>query len=276
MKFSQKHPYLFWELIGLAVLFIDFVLIVCCFGLLNLKNDVVYATIVFTAIFAGFIMFLSPIIIFFRRRKSESTIRYDNFAEAIIFEKKSDVWKAIPVFIISLLVCVAVIGFMCYTGLVVLVPLGFYAAAAVCMPWRKYMLSKFYKVKNAEKYCEIIRADGSDFFDRLDKEYTLTAFNIGNKPNDELLNFLYNAMNFKGFIKDNKLRIYILDNAFIRKNYSFKTNPKLSLLCILPGDLNISDKNELSRLFNNRTNTIFNSYEKVIHTLIENHLLYMK
>lgn len=276
MKFSQKHPYLYWELIGLAVLFIDFVLIVCCFGFLNLKNDVVYATIVFNAIFAGVIMFLSPIIIFFRRRKSESTIRYDNFAEAIIFEKKSDVWKAIPVFIISLLVCVAVIGFMCYTGLVVFVPLGFYAAAAVYMPWRKYMLSKFYKIKNAEKYCEIIRADGSDFLDRLDKEYTLTAFNIGNKPNDELLNFLYNAMNFKGFIKDNKLKIYILDNAFIRKNYSFKTNPKLSLLCILPDDLNLSDKNELSKLFNNRTNTIFDSYETVIHTLIENHLLYMK
>lgn len=275
MKFSQRHPYLFWELIGLAVLFIDFVLIVCFFGLLNLKGDAVYATIVFTAIFAGAIMFLSPIIIFFRRRKFESSIRYDNFAEAIIFEKKSDVWKAIPVFIISLLVCVAVIGFMCYTGFVIFAPLGVYAAAAVYIPWRKYMLSKFYKIKNAEKYCEIICADGSDFLDRLDKEYTLTAFNIGNKPNDELLNFLYNAMNFKGFIKDNKLRIYILDNAFISKNYSFKTNPNLSLLCILPDDLNLSDKNELSKLFYNRTNTIFDSYETVIHTLMADYLLYI-
>ena len=52
MKFHKKHPYLFWELIGLAVLFIDFLLIVCFFGLLDLKGDAVYATIVFTAIFA--------------------------------------------------------------------------------------------------------------------------------------------------------------------------------------------------------------------------------
>lgn len=35
MKFHKKHPYLFWELIGLAVLFIDFLLIVCFFGLLD-------------------------------------------------------------------------------------------------------------------------------------------------------------------------------------------------------------------------------------------------
>ena len=43
MKFHKKHPYLFWELIGLAVLFIDFLLIVCFFGLLDLKGDAVYA-----------------------------------------------------------------------------------------------------------------------------------------------------------------------------------------------------------------------------------------
>lgn len=263
------------ELIGLAVLFIDFVLIVCCFGLFNLNGDAVYATIVFPAIFAGFIIFLSPMIVFIKRRKSKSSIKYDNFAEAIIFEKKSDVLKAIPIFIISLLVCVAVIGFMCYTGFVIFAPLGFYTAAAVYVPWRKHTLSKFYKVKNAEKYCEIICDDGSDFLDRLDTEYTLTAFNIGNKPNDEPLNFLYNAMNFKGFIKDNKLRIYILDNAFINKNYSFKTNSNLSLLCILPDDLNLSDKNELSKLFYNRTNTILGSYETVIHTLMADYLLYI-
>lgn len=169
MKFHKKHPYLFWELIGLAVLFIDFLLIVCFFGLLDLKGDAVYATIVFTAIFAGIIMFLSPAIIFIRHRKSASSIRYDNFADAIIFEKKSDVLKAVLVFIISLLVFIAVAGFMCYTGFVIFIPLAIYAAAAVYIPWKKYTLSKFYKVKNAEKYCELICADGSDFLDRLDK-----------------------------------------------------------------------------------------------------------
>ena len=267
MKFSKRHPYLFWELIGLAVLFFDFIFVVCMV-FLDLEGDAVYATIVFTAIFAGFIIFLSPVIIFIRRRKSVSSIRYDNFADAIIFEKKSDVWKAVLVFIISLLVFIAVAGFMCYTGFVIFIPLAIYAAAAIYIPWRKYTLSKFYKVKNAERYCEIIRADDSDFLNRLDKKYTLTAFNIGNKPNAELLNFLYNAMNFKGFIKDNKLRIYILDNAFISKTYNFKTDPNLSLLCILPDDLNLSDKNELSKLFNNRTSAMFDSYETAIHILI--------
>ena len=272
MKFHKKHPYLFWELIGLAVLFIDFLLIVCFFGLLDLKGDAVYATIVFTAIFAGFIILLSPAIIFIRHRKSASSIRYYNFADAIIFEKKSDVLKAVLVFIISLLVFIAVAGFMCYTGFVIFIPLAIYAAAAVYIPWKKYTLSKFYKVKNAEKYCELICADDSDFLDRLDKEYTLTVFNIGNKPDAELLNFLYNAMNFKGFIKDNKLRIYILDNAFISKTYSFKTEPNLSLLCILPDDLNLSDKNELSKLFNYRTSALFDKYEAVIHILIEEYI----
>lgn len=268
MKFHKKHPYLFWELIGLAVLFVDFIFMVCMV-FLDLEGDAVYATIAFTTIFAGFIILLSPAIIFIKRRKSEDSIRYDNFAEEITFEKNSDGWKAVLVFIISLLVFIAVAGFMCYTGFVILIPLAVYAAVAVYIPWRKHTLSKFYKVKNAERYCEIIRADDSDFLDRLDKEYTLTALNVGNKPNAELLNFLYNTMNFKGFIKDNKLRIYIFDNNFIRKAYS-----NLSLLCILPEDLNLSDKNELSKLFHNRTNTIFDSYEAVMHALIEEYINY--
>lgn len=272
MKFVKKHPYLFYELIGFAVLFVDFVFLVIC-SLLGAENDAVFAIIVITAIFASSIIFISPAIIFIRRRKSES-LKYDNLADAIIF-KKSDGWKASLAMIISLIVFLVVTGFICYTGFVILTPIGIYAAAAVYIPWKRHYLSKFYKVKNAEKYCEIICADGSDFLDRLDKKYTLTAINIGNKPNNELLNFLYNAMNFKGFIKDKKLRVYILDNAFISKNYSFKTNPELSLLCIIPDDLNLSDKNELSEMFNNRTNTIFDSYETVIHTLIADYLLYI-
>lgn len=87
MKFHKKHPYLFWELIGLAVLFVDFIFMVCMV-FLDLEGDAVYATIAFTTIFAGFIILLSPAIIFIKRRKSEDSIRYDNFAEEITFEKK--------------------------------------------------------------------------------------------------------------------------------------------------------------------------------------------
>jgi len=147
MKFHKKHPYLFWELIGLAVLFIDFLLIVCFFGLLDLKGDAVYATIVFTAIFAGMIMFLSPAIIFIRHRKSASSIRYDNFADAIIFEKKSDVLKAVLVFIISLLVFIAVAGFMCYTGFVISYHLQFMPQLRFIFHGKSILFLNFIRLK---------------------------------------------------------------------------------------------------------------------------------
>lgn len=264
MTFSEKHPYLFWELIGFLVLFADFVFLAVC-AVLDFKNDAVYATIVFTAIGAGFIIFLSPAIIFLKRRGYKRS-RFDNNIEIIMMRKESRAFLLTFVIIAMLLAFLIVAGISCYTGFVIFAPLGVYPSAIIYFSYKKYIRHKFYKVKNARKYCEFIVADDDNFFDIIDKNYTITLSDNYRIPSDELLDFLYNALNYRGLIKYNKLVIYTIDNACLSEKYSFETTEYLNLFCVVPEDLNISDKKELDEIFKKH---MLLSYDDTIHFLLE-------
>lgn len=270
MKFPEKHPYLFWELIGFGVIFVDFIFLVFM-ALLDLKGDTVYLTIVMTAIIGSSIIFLSPAVIFLKRREYKRS-GFDNRIEMIMIQKKSGAFLAVFVIIAMFLVFLIVVGFSCYTGFVIFAPLGIYPSAIIYFSYKKYIRYKFYKVKNTRKYYQFITVDDSNFLDTLDKNYTIALYDTSYQPSDEVLDFLYNALNFRGLIKYNKLLVYTICNDRLSEKYNLKTTENLNLFCVLPETLNISDKKELDEVFRKH---ILPNYDDSINFLLEEYSAYM-
>ena len=61
----KKHPYLLWQLIGWGIMLADLI-----YMIITVENDIEinYPLLVFTAIGASFVIMISPIIIFSKRR----------------------------------------------------------------------------------------------------------------------------------------------------------------------------------------------------------------
>lgn len=275
MKFSKKHPYLFWELMVLTLLFCS-LLFVSFLSILGVNIDLINAILSYILMVSLSMMIFLPIIIFMICGKNLSLEMYDNLANEIMNDNKFNISILIfcLAFVIEIVFCALfdkyLYIFFGNFGEVVFLILMSCALLFVYELNIKYTIRKFYKVKDAQQYCELIQASDSDFLDRLDEKCTLAVLDIDDECNDKILSFLYNAMNFKGLIKDNKLKVYKVDDEFISKNYNFKITHGLLILCILPDDLNISDKNELIELFSNYRNNILFSYESVINILADN------
>lgn len=266
MKFREKHPYLFWELIGLAVLFIDFLILIVFVVLLGEETDAVFATVVFTAIFAGFILFLSPAIVYIKRKNSKNSLkaRLDRFAVNLCTRNHKYVVKTLFVCLLALFAFIIVAGIFCYLGWAVFAPLGIYAGAVIYIAWEKHILSEFYKVENAEQYCELITVEDTAFFDNINKKETLTSI-IFDLPEPEFLNFIYNRLNFQEVLKDKKLKIYVVNAECLNKKYSFKTDPDLCLLCIMREDLNVLDSKSIDSLYDE---SVFSGFDRTVQFLM--------
>ena len=69
MGFSQRHPYLFWQLVGWGLLLVDFLFVVI--AVFNDFGEWCYPIIVFTFIAVLFAIIGSPFFIYFSRRTKE-------------------------------------------------------------------------------------------------------------------------------------------------------------------------------------------------------------
>lgn len=247
MKFKKKHPYLFWQCIGLLILAID-----CVYVLSNLENEhVSYLFIVLSGMVAFAIITLSPFVIKTCKKQRDSaevelSYQYKYIEEWYVMKPHG--WNKAGAVIISML-------FLFVGGTMVLTFIGFpwfflsflllYIDIAIYRLWQKHVRRSFYKVPDGAKHCELVRVKDAAFLDVL---YTHTALAYFFKPGNEALNFLYNrfnneTLNRKHLLMNPKLKIYAVNSKLLNDKYGFagyrfNMPGGKYLLCILPEELN--------------------------------------
>lgn len=214
MSFKQKHPYLFWQLIGWGILLADFAFLtvsaVCYFG------EWCYPVMVFAFIGALITICVSPIIVHFKRRKDMPQSENGNKQLNDLIRTKINAItmarKSPPAIItaVSAALSIPILGATTYyLGEYVNLALGFAGivlmSAVPCVIVGVYFSNitrKFFKVKNGEKYVDIIR---SEDVKELAETNPRTLLMVG-EASDILLNFLYNWLRY--YLKAERLTLY--------------------------------------------------------------------
>lgn len=223
MSFKQKHPYIFWQLIGWGILLADFLFLViaalCDFG------EWSYPIMVFTFIGALFVIFVSPIIVHFSRKKDipqNENNRLENLMRgkinAISMARKNS-FSVIAV--VSAIASVPILGVVTYyLGKYVNLALGFAGIvmmfAVPCIIVGIYfstVTKRFFTVKNGGKYVDLTRPDDLK---------TLAASNprtlvVYGDPDPVLLNFFYNWLRY--YLKTERLVLYMIPAPELCRDY---------------------------------------------------------
>lgn len=233
MKFIKKHPYLFWQFIGFMVL-----LIACVYLLTYSGKDFNIPFVVFMLMGAGFIIFLSPFVIYLNRRNKKNPLLAEiNKYIADSYRQENGYKSEALIAALAVFLFLFTIGVMISIGLPFLVPLSIYLAGGPIVLHTKYVRTKFYKVKNGEEYCELNPVDDISFLESL---YNTSVLTLISRPDPEFLNLLYNRLNNQGFLKDTILKIYMLTVEDTDGKYNIPIMGEgYFLLCIFSEGLNV-------------------------------------
>ena len=223
MSFRQRHPYLFWQLIGWGLISGDFVFLVIS-AMLKF-GEWCYPVIVFTFIFGLMAVGASPFIVHYRYKKAvpqnsedytEKLIR--SKIEAIQFARRvgHQGWAAFAgIFSMFFFFFAAY-----YLGEHVHLALGFAAIVmALATPfiiWGSYsamMTKRFFTVRNGEKFINFVQPEDLKVLGELNP-HTLV---IMGEPNAVLLNFFYNWLRF--YINTERLTLYRIPAAELCRCY---------------------------------------------------------
>lgn len=224
MDFHQRHPYLFWQLIGWGLMVGDFIFLVVC-AILEF-GEWCYPIIVFAFIFALMAVGASPFIVHFTRKKAVPQ-NTESYTEKLIRGKIEALQLARK---IGHPVLAAFGGFFSlivfffaayYLGEHVHLALGFaaivMALAAPFIIWGSYsaaMTKRFFTVKNGEKRIEF--APLPDSLRTLYDENPPTLV-ISGEPNAVLLNFFYNWLRM--YLKTERLTLYRIPAAELCREF---------------------------------------------------------
>lgn len=253
MSFKQRHPYLFWQLIGWGTLIADFVFLtvsaVCYFG------EWCYPVIVFAFIGALIAIFVSPIIVRFTRKKDMPETADENKQLKNLIRTKINAItmarKGPPAIItaVSAALSVPVLGIATYyVGEYVNLALGFLGIVLMfAVPttivgvYFSQITRKFFAMKNGEKYVDLTRPDD---LKTLGETNPPTLLMIG-KASDILLNFICNWLRY--YIKTERLTLYQVPAPDLCRD--FQPAEILSyedvLLCIPTEQLDLNNKGKL-------------------------------
>lgn len=248
MNFRQRHPYLFWQLIGWGILIADFVFLtvsaVCEFG------EWCYPVIVFAFIGALIAIFVSPIIVRFTRKKDMPETADENKQLKNMIRTKINAItmarKGPPAIItaVSAALSVPVLGMATYyVGEYVNLALGFLGIVLMfAVPitivgvYFSQITRNFFAMKNGDKYVDLTRPDDLQTLGEMDPP---TLLMIG-EASDILLNFLYNWLRY--YLKTERLTLYQIPAPDLCRDY--KPSDVLSyedvLLCIPADQLDLS------------------------------------
>lgn len=244
MKFVRKHPLLFCELLGFALLIIDFIYMLnVIFGADS--DNINYPFFVFTALGGIFLMALSPLVVLICHNNKDYAVHFDR----IIMQLNSvrNGYKSEAIIAFAMVAIVIFSFFAMYIvgenvniilGIAIFI-LSFYLTAFVFNLYKKWIVSKFYKVKNGEQKFELIKVEDLSFLDELYKDSALT---FAEDPNPLFLNFIYNWLNNKDVLKDEIVKIYTLTGRDIKEKYNVELhNDKDFIMCIMLKDLNFNE-----------------------------------
>ncbi|MDE6728569.1 MAG: hypothetical protein K2J80_11630 [Oscillospiraceae bacterium] len=203
MGFRQKHPYLFWQLIGWWLIAADAAFFVV--SALNDFGEWCYPVIVFTFIVGLFAVAVSPILVRLKRRRliPHNT---DAYTEKLVTDKISELMYArrgvSSDVLVAVLFFVSIIVFMFAAFILgdrVNLALGFACMVlAITVPfliigvYSKKVVRKFYAVKNGEKRVEFTMPEP---LEQLAEKKPRTLVLAG-EPSAVLLNLFYNWLAF--------------------------------------------------------------------------------
>ncbi len=212
MNFKQRHPYLFWQLIGWGIFLADFAFLVV--AALNDFGEWQYPVIVFTFIAALFAVAASPFIVRFTRKRDvpqnengypEKIIR--SKISAINFARKTG-HEALAAFlaffsIIFFFFAAYILGervhlALGFTSMVMAVIAPFVIISA----YYTRMTKKFFTTKNGEKLVDIYHPEDVRALYNANPRVLI----VNGDPPPVLLNFFYNWLKF--YLKDERLTLY--------------------------------------------------------------------
>ncbi len=212
MSFYQRHPFLFWQLIGWGILLADAAFIVC--AAMSDWGEWQYPVMVFTFIAGLFAVAASPFIVRFTRKRdvpqndsayTENIIRSKISAINLARKKGHEALAAFLTFFSIIFFIFA--AFL--LGEYVHLAFGFAAMVmAVTSPfiivgtYYTSMTRKFFAVKNGEKLVDIYH---SEDIKALYDANPRTIVGVGDLP-PVLLNFFYNWLSY--YLKNERLTLY--------------------------------------------------------------------
>lgn len=248
MTFKQRHPYLFWQLIGWGILIADCgfltVSAVCGFG------EWCFPIIVFAFIGALVAICVSPIIVHFTLKKDmPETADENKQLKNLIRTKINAITMARkgPLAIIaavSAAVSVPALGIATYfVGEYVNLALGFagivlmFAVPITIVGVYILRITRgFFTVKNGEKFVDITRPDDLKTLAETDPR---TLLLIG-EASDILLNFLYNWLRY--YLRTERLTLYQIPAPDLCRDFQPSTvlNYEDILLCVPTEQLDLT------------------------------------
>lgn len=254
MNFRQRHPYLFFQLIGWGILLADAAFLVC--AAMSDWGEWCYPIIVFTFIAALFFVAASPIIVHFARKKDVPQ-NESAYTEKVIRGKISElntVRKTGHQTLAAFLTFFSMIFFMFAAFILgehVHPALGFAGiVAAIIAPfviigiYSTRMTRNFFTVKSGEKLIDFLKPDNlTEIF-----EVNPPTLVVRGEPNAVLLNFFCNWLKY--YLKTERLTLYRISAPDLC--HDFQPVSQLSyedvLLCIPTEQLDLTKEKEV--LFN--------------------------
>lgn len=257
MNFRQRHPYLFWQLIGWGIFLADFlfVVVIAIFEVgASIKfGEWTYPVVAFTFIAGLFVVAVSPVIVRLTRRRLIPQ-NNDAYTERLFAGKISallEVRRGVGISVLTAVLGVSsVIVFMFAAYILgdrVHLALGFACMVlAIISPflilgiYAKSITRSFFTVKNGEKRVEFtIPAD----LKMLGQTNPRTLI-IAGEPSSVLLNFFYNWLKF--YLQTERLTLYKISAPDLCHDFQPISQLRYEdvLLCIPAEQLDLTNEKE--------------------------------
>ena len=234
MNFYQKHTYLIWQLIGWGLLLAA--LIVMLVNLNDYHHDSVLGSFVFLTIFGTFAIFVSPLVIWLRKRDKAEQERNRCILE--LNGKQHPAAEILAVVLVFIIFFAATV-LIARLGLFFLFPLAFYPAAVPYCLFRRFVKKRFYQIPEAAQYYEFFEITQPEALALF--EQTPTFVYCGFTPDEKSLCFLYNFYRQCGALKNQKLRLVHVTCGMMNRRYgTLFLNDSDSVWCVSSEDVAVN------------------------------------
>ena len=235
MNFYQKHTYLIWQLIGWGLVLAAFIVLLV--NLNDYNHDYILGSIVFLTMFGTFAIFVSPLVIWLRKRDKAEQERNRCIIE--LHSKLHPVQEVISVLIVIFIFFASTIA-IARLGLFFLFPLGFYLAAVPYLLHRYIVKKKFYQIPDAEKYCQTFELTQPEGLELFEQAPAFVYFGI--VPDDKTLRFIYNFYRKCGSMRqEQSLRLVHVTYGMMNRRYgTLFQNADEGFWCVSSEDVDIN------------------------------------
>lgn len=246
MSFKSKHPYLFWQLIGLG-----FLAAAAAYMLLHLngfRHDyrfLIFVMLVFTGTSC---LTLSPLSVWLRRRD-----RGERQRNRWILTLQGLRHGRFELLLLGgmLLVTFAALAFLLQRGLFFLLPAAIYVGVIPYLIFWHVIKKRFYRVPQAERFCSVRAIVSPEELETPESMPTLLYENI--EPDESFLRYIYNYFVGGELLRKREIEIVRVPYGVLNRRYGFHfANEADAVLCIT--DEQIKVKRDIMQNFADEVN----------------------